>query len=49
MRKSRKLGIAEYQTSDDVFFDLFARLRQKRIVPQGKIDRLWWSRNKGDL
>ena len=33
MSKSRKLGFLDYQTSDESFFDLFARLRQERIIP----------------
>jgi nucleoside-diphosphate-sugar epimerase len=33
MSKSRKLGFLEYQATDDSFFDLFARLRQARIIP----------------
>jgi nucleoside-diphosphate-sugar epimerase len=33
MSKSRKLGFLDYQATDDSFFDLFARLRQNRIIP----------------
>jgi nucleoside-diphosphate-sugar epimerase len=33
MSKSRKLGFLDYQATDDSFFDLFAELRQRRIVP----------------
>ncbi len=33
MTKSRKLGFFGYQASDDSFFDLFARLREARIIP----------------
>lgn len=33
MSKSRKLGFLDYQTTDDGFFDLFARLRQERVIP----------------
>jgi nucleoside-diphosphate-sugar epimerase len=33
MSKSRKLGFLDYQASDDSFFDLFARLREARIIP----------------
>ncbi|MDG3005249.1 SDR family oxidoreductase [Paludisphaera mucosa] len=33
MSKSRELGFREYQTSDRAFFDLFARLRRERIIP----------------
>jgi len=33
MSKSRKLGFLDYQATDDSFFDLFARLRQARIIP----------------
>jgi nucleoside-diphosphate-sugar epimerase len=33
MSKSRKLGFLEYQATDDSFFDLFARLRDARIIP----------------
>jgi nucleoside-diphosphate-sugar epimerase len=33
MSKSRKLGFLEYQASDESFFDLFARLREARIIP----------------
>ena len=33
MSKSRKLGFLDYQATDDSFFDLFARLREARIIP----------------
>jgi len=33
MSKSRKLGFLDYQATDDSFFDLFAQLRAKRIIP----------------
>jgi nucleoside-diphosphate-sugar epimerase len=33
MSKSRKLGFLDYQATDDSFFDLFAELREKRIIP----------------
>ncbi|MBO4225472.1 SDR family oxidoreductase [Bradyrhizobium neotropicale] len=33
MSKSRKLGFLDYQTTDDSFFDLFARLRDERLIP----------------
>jgi nucleoside-diphosphate-sugar epimerase len=33
MSKSRKLGFLEYQATDDSFFDLFARLREDRLIP----------------
>jgi nucleoside-diphosphate-sugar epimerase len=33
MSKSRKLGFLDYQATDDSFFDLFARLRDERIIP----------------
>jgi nucleoside-diphosphate-sugar epimerase len=33
MGRSRKLGFLDYQATDEAFFDLFARLRQARIVP----------------
>jgi nucleoside-diphosphate-sugar epimerase len=32
MSKSRKLGFLDYQTTDDSFFDLFATLRESRII-----------------
>jgi nucleoside-diphosphate-sugar epimerase len=32
MSKSRKLGFLDYQATDDSFFELFARLRQARII-----------------
>jgi nucleoside-diphosphate-sugar epimerase len=33
MSKSRKLGFLDYQSTQDSFFDLFARLRKTRIIP----------------
>ena len=33
MSKSRKLGFLDHQATDDAFFDLFARLRESRIIP----------------
>ena len=33
MSKSRRLGFLDYQATDDSFFDLFARLREERIIP----------------
>ena len=33
MSKSRKLGFLDYQATDDGFFDLFARLREARLIP----------------
>jgi nucleoside-diphosphate-sugar epimerase len=33
MSKSRKLGFLDYQATDDSFFELFARLREARIIP----------------
>jgi nucleoside-diphosphate-sugar epimerase len=33
MSRSRKLGFLDYQATDASFFDLFARLRQARIIP----------------
>ena len=33
MSKSRKLGFLDYQATADSFFDLFARLREARIIP----------------
>ena len=33
MSKSRKLGFLDYQSTEDSFFDLFARLRETRIIP----------------
>jgi nucleoside-diphosphate-sugar epimerase len=34
MSKSRRLGFLDYQPTDDAFFDLFARLRETRIIPR---------------
>ena len=33
MSKSRKLGFSAYQATDEAFFDLFASLRTKAIIP----------------
>jgi nucleoside-diphosphate-sugar epimerase len=33
MSRSRKLGFAAYQPTDESFFDLFARLRSDRLIP----------------
>jgi nucleoside-diphosphate-sugar epimerase len=33
MSKSRKLGFKEYQSSEDSFIDLFATLREARLIP----------------
>ncbi len=33
MTRSRKLGFLDYQATDESFFDLFAQLRQARIIP----------------
>lgn len=33
MSKSRRLGFTAYQPTDDAFFDLFARLRDGRLIP----------------
>ncbi len=33
MSKSRKLGFTRYQASEDSFFDLFANLREARLIP----------------
>ncbi|SDT58628.1 SDR family oxidoreductase [Bradyrhizobium canariense] len=33
MSKSRKLGFLDYQATDDSFFELFAQLRDARIIP----------------
>jgi nucleoside-diphosphate-sugar epimerase len=33
MSKSRKLGFLDYQATDESFFDLFARLRDEKIIP----------------
>ncbi len=33
MSKSRRLGFLDYQPTDDSFFDLFARLREARLIP----------------
>jgi nucleoside-diphosphate-sugar epimerase len=34
MSKSRELGFTEYKSTDQSFFDLFARLQQRRIIPR---------------
>ncbi|MGI4829241.1 MAG: SDR family oxidoreductase [Janthinobacterium lividum] len=33
MRKSRKLGFLDYQSTDDSFFELFERLRAAKLIP----------------
>jgi hypothetical protein len=33
MSKSRKLGFLDYQATDESFFNLFATLRGRRIIP----------------
>ena len=33
MSKSRRMGFAAYQPTDDAFFELFARLRGERLIP----------------
>jgi nucleoside-diphosphate-sugar epimerase len=33
MGRSRKLGFLDYQATDEAFFDLFARLREARVIP----------------
>ena len=33
MSKSRRLGFTGYQATDDAFFDLFVRLRAKKLIP----------------
>jgi nucleoside-diphosphate-sugar epimerase len=33
MSKSRKLGFTAYQSTDEAFFDLFARLKAERLIP----------------
>ena len=33
MGKSRRLGFPEYQPTDDAFFELFAGLRENRLIP----------------
>ena len=33
MSKSRRMGFLAYQPTDDAFFDLFARLRNDRLIP----------------
>jgi nucleoside-diphosphate-sugar epimerase len=33
MSKSRRLGFAAYQATNDAFFDLFAKLRSDRLIP----------------
>jgi hypothetical protein len=33
MGKSRKLGFLDYQATDESFFDLFARMRSRRLIP----------------
>ncbi|MET0406682.1 MAG: NAD-dependent dehydratase, partial [Cystobacter sp.] len=36
MSKSRRLGFTAYQPTDDAFFELFARLRADRLIPQAR-------------
>ena len=33
MSKSRKLGFIDYQSSDDAFFAVFAKLRESKLIP----------------
>ncbi|GAM06977.1 hypothetical protein MBENS4_3973 [Novosphingobium sp. MBES04] len=33
MGKSRKLGFTGYEATDEAFFDLFAKLREDRLIP----------------
>ena len=33
MSKSRKLGFLDYQATDESFYDLFAKLRELKIIP----------------
>ncbi|MCJ0973995.1 SDR family oxidoreductase [Pseudomonas sp. PS1] len=33
MSKSRKLGFLDYQASDEAFFQVFARLRERKLIP----------------
>ena len=33
MAKSRKAGFLDFQTTDDLFFELFAQLEAERIIP----------------
>ncbi|MBB5360469.1 nucleoside-diphosphate-sugar epimerase [Rhodanobacter sp. ANJX3] len=33
MSKSRRMGFLDYQPSDDAFFDVFATLRERRLIP----------------
>ena len=33
MARSRKLGFAAYQATDESFFDLFTQLRAERLIP----------------
>jgi hypothetical protein len=35
MSKSRRFGFTAYQATDDEFFDLFAKLRSNRLIPNG--------------
>jgi len=34
MARSRRLGFSAYQNTEDSFFDLFAQLRQERLIPE---------------
>jgi hypothetical protein len=33
MSKSRKLGFAAYQSTDESFFELFEKLRENGLIP----------------
>ena len=33
MARSRKLGFAAYQATDESFFDVFTQLRAERLIP----------------
>jgi nucleoside-diphosphate-sugar epimerase len=33
MSKSRRMGFLDYQPSDDAFFDVFATLRERKLIP----------------
>jgi hypothetical protein len=33
MSKSRRFGFLDYQPTEDSFLDLFAELRQRKIIP----------------
>ncbi len=38
MSKSRKLGFADYQASDEAFFNVFATLRERRLIPSDPVN-----------